>query len=481
MEVASRHVRNIRPAVVLFALVLLPRPLLAQTVIDGQRVEFLPSADHNTDLNGVPAVRGYTLSLYLAGSGTVAAAVDLGKPAPDPDGSIRVAWVPLLAAPLQMGVNYEARVSADGPGGSSASEVSNAFLITSMCGTSTLGSTSASVGASAAVGTVGVTTACAWGSVSNASWITVTSGASGTTNGTLGYAVSANTTITSRSGTLTIAGKTFTVNQAGATCSYSLAATSQAMSVNGGTGSVAVTSPAGCAWTAGSHDAWLTVTSGATGNGPGSVGFKAAPNNQTSLRSGTLTIAGATFTVTETACGYALTPTSQSISSGGGPNTVTVSTGAACPWTAASNASWINVTSGASGSGNGTVGYTAAGDTGASGRSGTLTIAGHPFTVTESGCSYTVSPTSLDSAFPATSGTVTVTTSSTCVWGVSSSAGWMTLSGGGTGSGTATYTLSANSAPNSRTTTVVVAGQTVSVAQAGATKPTPPTNLRIIK
>ena len=50
-------------------------------------------------------------------------------------------------------------------------------------------------------------------------WITVTSGSSGTGNGTVSYTVAANTSTTSRTGTLTIAGLTATVTQAGA-CTY---------------------------------------------------------------------------------------------------------------------------------------------------------------------------------------------------------------------------------------------------------------------
>jgi hypothetical protein len=52
--------------------------------------------------------------------------------------------------------------------------------------------------------------------VSNATFITVTAGASGTGSGTVSYSVAANTATTSRTGTLTIAGQTFTVTQAGA-------------------------------------------------------------------------------------------------------------------------------------------------------------------------------------------------------------------------------------------------------------------------
>ncbi len=55
----------------------------------------------------------------------------------------------------------------------------------------------------------------AWNSASNEPWITITSGSSGSGNGTVNYSVSAHTGINSRSGTVTIAGQTFAVTQSG--------------------------------------------------------------------------------------------------------------------------------------------------------------------------------------------------------------------------------------------------------------------------
>ena len=52
-----------------------------------------------------------------------------------------------------------------------------------------------------------------WTATSNAAWLTITSGASGTGNGTVTYNVAANTTSSSRTGTLTIGGQSFTVTQ----------------------------------------------------------------------------------------------------------------------------------------------------------------------------------------------------------------------------------------------------------------------------
>jgi hypothetical protein len=48
------------------------------------------------------------------------------------------------------------------------------------------------------------------------SWVTITSGASGSGNGTVNYTVSANTATSSRSGALTIAGKSLAVTESAA-------------------------------------------------------------------------------------------------------------------------------------------------------------------------------------------------------------------------------------------------------------------------
>jgi len=64
---------------------------------------------------------------------------------------------------------------------------------------------------------------------------------------------------------------------------------------------------------------------------------------------------------------------------------VAVTAGGGCEWTAVSNAPWLHVTSGASGTGNGTVAYLVDAYTGKpKSRKGTLTIAGRAFVVKQS-------------------------------------------------------------------------------------------------
>jgi hypothetical protein len=84
-----------------------------------------------------------------------------------------------------------------------------------------------------------------------------------------------------------------------ANCSYGISPSSQNVAVGGGSGSAGVTAPGGCPWIASSNDSWITITSGTPGNGNGTVAFTVASNPNAGSRTGTLTVAGQTFTVTQ--------------------------------------------------------------------------------------------------------------------------------------------------------------------------------------
>ena len=454
----------------------------AQSISDARRVEFTPSPDHSAvDPNsGAALVTNYTLAVYVAGGATPVSTANLGKPALDVDGMIRLDFVALLTTPLSNGVVYESIVSAVGPGGTSASTRSNTFAFSAPCAPTILPASSNLTTSAAATGSVGVTagTGCTWAATSNApSWITITSGASGVGNGTVNYSVSANTGTTPRTGTLTVAGNTFTVTQAGAPCTFTIAPTSSNLTSSvATTGTVTVTAGTGCSWTATSGAAWITISAGASGSGNGSVSYSVAANTGTTPRTGTLTIAGQAFTVTQAGapCTFTIAPTSSNLTSSvATTGTVTVTAGTGCSWTAASNDSWITISAGTSGSGNGTVSYSVAANTGTTSRNGTLTIGGQTFTVTQAGapCTFTIAPTSstLTSAV-ATTGTVTVTAGTGCSWTATSGATWITISAGasGTGNGNVSYSVAANTGTTSRTGALTIGGQTFNVTQPAA-------------
>src|SRR5262249_52385732 len=142
---------------------------------------------------------------------------------------------------------------------------------------------------------------------------------------------------------------------------------------------------AGCNWTASTTDAWITITGGASGTGSGTVTYSVAQNTGPQ-RTGHITAAAQSFTVTQdSGCSFGLSPTSANYTTAGGNGSVTVTVNnQTCGWTAVSNNAWITVTSGGSGTGNGTVNYTVASNSG-SARSGSITIATLTFNITQDG------------------------------------------------------------------------------------------------
>jgi hypothetical protein len=110
--------------------------------------------------------------------------------------------------------------------------------------------------------------------------------------------------------------------------------------------------------------------------------------NAGAARSGTLTIAGHTLTVSQggASCSYSISPTSGTAAVGGGTGSFNVTAGAGCAWTASSDSSWLRVTSSASGSANGAVSYGVDANGGAA-RAGHITVQGQTFTLNQSGAS----------------------------------------------------------------------------------------------
>ncbi|MEO8257918.1 MAG: BACON domain-containing carbohydrate-binding protein [Acidobacteriota bacterium] len=347
----------------------------------------------------------------------------------------------------------------------------------------------AAAGGTATVAVSASAGSCAWTSSGIPPWITILNNTgTGNGNGTVGYTVAANPNQTARTVTLTIAGKPFLIAQEAAPapppCTFTLSAPSQSVVAGGASGTVNVTASAGsCAWTATGAPSWVTITGGASGTGNGTVRFTVAANPNQTARNVTLTIAGQPFAISQDAapapCTFTLSAPSQSVVAGGASGTVNVTASAgSCAWTATGAPSWVTITGGASGTGNGTVQFTVAANPNQTTRSATLTIAGHPFAISQAAapappCTFTVAPTSQSVGAAASTGQVTITASAqTCAWTATSAASWLTISSGGSGmgNGTTRYSVAANSTNAVRTGTLTVAGQTVTFTQA---RPTP--------
>ena len=145
--------------------------------------------------------------------------------------------------------------------------------------------------------TVSTAAGCPWTAASQAEWMTMTPPSS-SGPGQVQFTAIANAS-PARAGTLTIAGRTFTVTQA-SLCTYTFSPPSHEFGADGGNGNVLVIVSGACSWSAVSAAPWITMTAGTSGVGNGLVQFVAAPNPG-AARSGIVTIAGTSYTVTEAA------------------------------------------------------------------------------------------------------------------------------------------------------------------------------------
>jgi len=242
-----------------------------------------------------------------------------------------------------------------------------------------------------------------------ANWPTGSSGGIQTTSDAVGYtnhqgaetevvnlsSLQMNDVLAAQGGNLTVtvnwqypvpppAGVTlFTLTLAG--CSYSISPLEGDYSAAGGSGTVAVTTSSGCAWTAVSNNAWITVTGGASGTGSGTVAYTVAANAGAG-RIGTITIAGQTFTVSQvgTGCTYGISPSAMAFSPAPGAGSFALTTQAGCSWLVAASDSWITLTSPLTGSGSATICYMVAENYGSDmARAGTITVAGLVYSITQ--------------------------------------------------------------------------------------------------
>jgi len=100
-------------------------------------------------------------------------------------------------------------------------------------------------------------------------------------------------------GTITVEGEVFLIEQEQLTCAYAISPETAALNPLGGTGSIGVTAPGECDWTARSNNSWITITSGGSGTGSGLVNYSVTANYTGSSRTGSIVIATRSFTVTQ--------------------------------------------------------------------------------------------------------------------------------------------------------------------------------------
>ena len=218
-----------------------------------------------------------------------------------------------------------------------------------------------------------------WTATAGATWLTLKK-ASGTGSGVVVYNVAENTGRSARTGTITVGGgglkRTFTVTQEGFVERLELggnvrtfpavAAASKELGVS-----------ANVSWTAKTGVSWLTLRKG-SGTGNGTIVYDVAANTGSGLRTGTITVTGGgltrTFTAMQEGAQLALAGSYRTFTADAA-NSKELEVVANVSWTATADVAWLTVKK-TSGTGNGTIVYNVAANTGSGSRKGKITVAG---------------------------------------------------------------------------------------------------------
>jgi sugar lactone lactonase YvrE len=295
---------------------------------------------------------------------------------------------------------------------------------------------------------------------SNKSWLAIT----GVTNGVTSFSFTSNPAYSNRTATITLLGQPVAVTQLPLS---SLGATNLFESAPAGTDSVALTALlSGVSWTATANTNWLHL---ATTNGIGSTNvvftFDA---NSGDARSGTLTIAGWTVTVNQSAPVYTLGSTNLQEGPDAGTDHVQLTTDVAtAPWTNSANAAWLHmVTTNGVGSTNVVFAFDA--NFGGA-RTGTLTIATQTVTVSQSAPFCSFAATNLvECPGAGTDSVVLVMHPATAAWTNTAGSPWLHLAVTNGIVGTnVVFSFDANTGPT-RAGTLSFGGQTLPITQAGS-------------
>ncbi len=247
----------------------------------------------------------------------------------------------------------------------------------------------------------------------------------------------------------------------------------------GGNGNIVINAPSGCGWTLSRIPSWITLATPAAGVGNGNVSFAVAAASAYG-RGAQMRLSNQAIQVNQnppcsaTAVAY-LYPQNQSFVSTSSLGNISVSHGTECSWSVSGVPSWMTITAGSSGIGNGTVMYSLSANSGAA-RSATLSIGGRNFIINQAGTApvcdagavATLAPTSQNFIGDGGGASIVVTHDAACSWTVSGLPSWITVTSGGSGKGNGTvyYTAAANNTGGARSASFTVANKTFSVLQA---------------
>lgn len=282
-----------------------------------------------------------------------------------------------------------------------------------------------------------------------------------------------------------------TAGSCGGTCSYSLSPSSATFNQSGGSGSTNVSTDSGCEWDASSNRQWITISSGSSGTGSGVVSYQVASNDTGSTRNGSITVEGATLSITQTASSstldFSFAPASPQIGQTvtfeleglqadvdqaewdfGGPGCSGYTQQTTCTPDVFTDCTAQGYKYSSSGEKTVTVTVTLDG----SGQQDPVT---HTVTVQNTGscdgCSYSTDPTSATFQAGGGADSLSVVTSVGCAWSAGTTADWIEITDESSGMGPATvsYEVAPNNSSATREDSITVEGATLTITQTGLT------------
>ena len=310
---------------------------------------------------------------------------------------------------------------------------------------------------------------CNWTPAASNDWITITDGGNRTANGSVNFRIPPNTGA-NREGSITVGGQVFAILQGAlqgtAECRFQLSATNRSFGGASGTGTVTVTGPRSCSWTASANVPWISLTDGTSGSGNGTVSF-AVHANLGASRNGVLTIGGQRYAVTQlqAECSNSISPAGQTFAAAGGQGTMTISTNSICTWNTSDVPAWVT---GMPSSGTGTqeIAFTVEPNQGPD-RSAAIILGGQSFAVSQAGgCSISLAPGSHNPSASGGASSFAVNTAAGCDWTSSGVPAWISgVPASGSGPQTINFTVAANTSV-ARSVNILIGGRTFAVSQA---------------
>src|ERR1039458_8259743 len=347
---------------------------------------------------------------------------------------------------------------------------------------------------------------CCWSvSTPNSDWIQIPSGfgsSSGCGSGEVAYAVQSATVAGTRTGTVYVDGHTFTITQMQSQpCSYSVEnyPPNWIFDQKGGEGLIEIDASNECCWSVSTPNSdWISIPWGGSSSGCGRGEVTYAVQNWSfncyggalTRRTGTVYVDGRAFSIIQTQSqpycsveigiqigGYVYPISQFQFDPSGGDEHLEITDTNNCCWSVQNSNNWIYVSESSGSYSTGIDFYVGPNFTGLT-QTGIVVIGTQTLTVVQPSvacslppsCGISIAPTNQTIGGSACSFTISVTATSSCCWSVQNSNAWISVS---PSSGWTSESISCSVNPNftglSRTGTLVVATQEITVVQPTAT------------